>query len=236
VTLQDPKVAQLLRRHFVAVAVDIDHAPGEVRPLFNQIQGRTLPFLVHITDRGQFVHGTSGGRNPDQFAADLNKVLADKAVALPKAREAALAKQVEALEKALDANNRKQAATAFQAILRTRGYSELKDKAHDLMDAAQSEGVKQLRDALGHARKAEYDNAGKLAAGVAKDFAGLPIADEAKEHQAALKLLEAAHQLSTDKKGNWKQAAAQRLGTLLSKHGDTPYAALAQQRLRELQK
>src|SRR5262249_46482988 len=158
----------------------------------------------------------------------------NKAVTLPKAREADLTRQLETLEKALDANNRKQANTAFQAIVRMRGYSESKDKAHDLMDAAQAEGIKQLRDAVAHARKDEYDDASKLAAHVAKNLAGLPIADEAKEHQAALKLLEAAHQVSAEKKGNWKQTAVQRLSTLLSKHGDTPYAMLAQLRLQEL--
>jgi hypothetical protein len=234
VTLQDSKVSQLLKRHFVALAVDIDNTPKEIQPLLSKVEGKTLPFLLCITDRGQFLHGTSGARNPEQLGADLAKVLANKAVALPKAREADLTKQLVALEKALEANNRKQANTTFQAILRLRGYNEAKDKAHDLMDAAQVEGVKQLREAVARTRKDEYDDAGKLAADVAKDFAGLPIADEAKEHQAALKLLEAAHQLSMDKKGNWKQTATQRLNTLLSKHGDTPYATLAQQRLQEL--
>src|SRR5207253_173 len=98
-----------------------------------------------------------------------------KAVALPKAREADLTKQLEALGKALDTNNRKQATTAFQAILRLRGYHEAKDKAHDLMDAAQAEGIRQLRDAVTHAGKDEYADAGKLAADVLKDFSGLPI-------------------------------------------------------------
>ena len=234
-TLQDPKVSQLLKRHFVALVVDIDNASKELQPLFGKIEGKTLPFLLCVADRGQFLHGTSGGRNPEQLAADLTKVLANKAVALPKPREADLTKQLEALEKALDANNRKQATTAFQTILRLRGYSEAKDKAHDLMDAVQAEGIKQLREAVAHAGKDEYDLAGKLAVQVAKEFGGLPIAEEAKEHQAALKLLESAHQLSADKKGNWKQTAGQRLNTLLSKHGDTPYATLARLRQQELQ-
>ena len=233
-TLQDPKVSQLLKRHFVSLVVDIDNAPRELQPHFNKIEGKTLPFLLCVTDKGQFLQGTSGPRNAEQLVADLTKTLGNKAVALPKAREADLTKQLETLEKALDANNRKQSNTAFQAILRQRGYSQAKDKAHDLMDAAQAEAIKQLRDAVAHAGKDEYDDAGKLAAQVVKDFGGLPIADEAKEHQAALKLLEAAHQLSADKKGNWKQTAAQRLNTLLSKHGDTPYATLAQQRLQDL--
>jgi hypothetical protein len=234
VTLQDPKVSQVLKRHFVALAVDIDNAPKEIQPLLGKIEGKTLPFLLCVTDRGQFLHGTSGPRDPEQLGADLAKALANKVVALPKARETDLVKQLEALQKALDANNRKQTNTAFQAILRLHGYSEAKDKAHDLMDTAQEQGTKQLRDAVARARKDEYDDAGKLAAQVAKDFAGLPIADEAKEHQAALKLLEAAHQSSADKKGNWKQTAGQRYNTLLSKHGDTPYATLAHQRLQDL--
>src|SRR5262249_20112892 len=124
--------------------------------------------------------------------------------------------------------------TTFQAIVRLRGYSEAKDKAHELMDKAQADGIKKLRDAVMHAGKDEYDEAGKLAVQVAKEFAGLPIADEARDHQAALKLLEAAHQLSVDKKGNSTQVVSQRLNTLLSKHGDTPYATMARQRLQDL--
>jgi hypothetical protein len=234
VTLQDPKVSQLLKRHFVALAVDIDNPPKELQSHFSKIEGKTLPFLLCVTDRCQFLHGSSGARNAEQLAADLTKTLANKAVALPKAREAELAKQLEALEKALDAHDRKKATTAFQAILRLRGYNEAKDKAHDVMDAAQAEGSKELRDAFARARKDEYDDAGKLAAHVVSEFAGLPIADEAKEHQAALKLLEAAYHQGADKKGSWKQTAAQRLNALLSKYGDTPYASLAQQRLQEL--
>jgi hypothetical protein len=118
--------------------------------------------------------------------------------------------------------------------LAERGYNETKDKAHDLMDKVQADGIKQLRDAVMHADKDEYDKAGKLAVQVAKEFAGLPVADEAREHQAALKLLEAVHQMSVDKKGNWRQIAAQRLSTLLNKHGDTPYATMARQRLQDL--
>ena len=234
VTLQDPKVSQVLKRHFVALVVDIDNAPKELQPLFSKIDGKTLPFLLCVTDRGQFLHGTSGRRNAEQLAADLTKVLANKSVALPKSREADQTKQLGTLEKALDANDRKQAATAFQSILRLHGYSEAKDKAHDLMDAAQAVGSKQLRDAFDHARKDQYDDASKLTANVVKEFAGLPIADEAREHQAAIKLLDAAHQLCVDKKGNWKQTATQRFNTLLSKQGDTPYAMLAQLHLQEL--
>jgi hypothetical protein len=236
VTLQDPKVNKLLKRRFVAVVVDIDHPPREVRAMLNKVEGKTLPFLLYITDRGQFLRGTSGGRTPMQLAEDLEQVLADKSFALTKARAAEAAKQVQGLEKALDAKNYKQASTAFQAALRVCGYGAVKDKAHDLMDAAQADGNNQLADAMNHAKKDEFAEAQKLASAVAKDFAGLPVADEAKQHQAALKLLEAAHRITTDKKGNWKPAALQRLNTLLAKYPDTPYAGLALRRRAELQK
>jgi hypothetical protein len=233
-TLRDPKVSKLLHRHFVAVAFDIGRVPPPVNALFPRTGGKAMPFIVVMNPRGQYLAGTSGFRNAQQLAADLEKVLGDRTLALPKAREAELTKQVAALEKALAEKKYKQATTAFQAVARARGYSALKDKAHDLLDEAQKDAAKQRDRAVALARQDEYAEAGKLLADMARSVADLPIAAEAREHQSALKLLQAAHKITTDKKGVWKQSAMRQLTLVLTRHPDTPYASLAFQRRKEL--
>ncbi len=235
-TLRDPKIAQTLKRHFVSVALDVDNAPPEARALFAQTGENRLPYVVIVNDRGQYLVGNSGGASVLELKSDLEKALEHKTIATPKTRESELTRQVEALQKALDNKNYKEANSVFAAIQRARGYHAQKDKAHELMDKAQEEGLKKLTEAFEAARRDEYATAKTALEGVPKDFAGLPVADEAKEHLAAVKILEGAHKITTDKKGAWKNLAAQRFGQVLAKHDDTPYASLALQRQEELTK
>ncbi len=233
-TLRDPKIAQILKRHFVSVALDVDNAPPEARALFTQTGDNQLPYVVIINDRGQYLSGSSGGPSVSELKGDLEKALEHKTMAVPKTRESELTRQVEALQKAVDAKNHKEAMSVLAAINRIRGYHAQKDKAHEIMDKAQEEGLKKLTEAFEAARRNEYAQAKTALESLPKDFAGLPVAEEAKEHLAAVKLLEGVHKLTTDKKGAWKALAVQRLAQVLGKHNDTPYASLALQRKEEL--
>lgn len=235
-TLRDAKISQILKRHFVSVALDVDNAPPEARAIFQQIGGNTLPYVAVLSDRGLYINGSSGGASVLELKSDLEKALEHKAVATPKTREPELNKQLEALQKALDDKKPKEAMNVLAAINRIRGYHALKDKVHDALDKAQEDGLKKLTEAYEAARRNEYAGAKTALEGIPKDFAGLPVAEEANQHLGAVKMLEAIHKITSDKKGAWKQAAVQRLGQLLAKYGDTPYANLAVQQQEELTK
>ena len=235
-TLRDPKVSQIIKRHFVAVAFDANTAPAEIKAAFARTGGERLPYVLYLNDKGQLIHGTSGGKSPEDLYADLDKVLNDKSMALSKKGESDLAKLVDTLAKQLEEKKLKEAVATFNNIQKFRGYSATKDKAHDLMDKAQDDGLKALDQALAYAARDDYDKGKELLEKVPKDFAGLPVADQAKEHLNALKSLENASLPMKEKKGNWQQTALQRLVNVIRAYPETPYASLANQRQRELLK
>jgi hypothetical protein len=235
-TLRDPQIAKIIRRHFIPVAVDANAAPAELRALFARTGGNRFPFVLYINDKGQYIYGTNGGRAAEDLRGDLDKVLGEKSLAVPKNREAELTKLVDELEKQLEGQKFKEALATFSKVQSIRGYSATKDRAFDLMDKAQDGGLKSIEEALAYAGRDDYEKARELLEKVPKEFAGLPVADQAKEHLNALKFVEAAQQIVKNKKGNWQQAAAQRLGQVLRMHPDTPYANLAFQRQQEILK
>lgn len=233
---QDSKIRQLLNRHFVAVVVDYQRPPADLKAMFGRIEGNGMPIVMVLDGRGQFVNGH---RRPsrDELVADLEQALGLRTMAVPVAKEAELNKHLEKLQAELEAKNYKKAVAEFKAVATVRGYSLLKDKAHDLMDGAQAEGLKKLDDALAHARKKEFAEARKLLEAAAKDFPDLPIADEAKQHLAAVKVLDTAYQQSAAVKGPaWKAATVQYLDQLLQQYPNTPYANLALRRKTEIMK
>jgi ribosomal protein L20 len=233
-TLRDPKISQVIKRHFVAVAFDANTAPTEVKAAFTRTGNQRFPFVLYLNDKGQLIHGTSGGRSAEDLRADLDKALNDKSLELPKNRETELTKLVDTLEKQLEEKKHKEAIATFNSIQKFRGYSAAKDRAFDLMDKAQEGGLKSLDEALAYAGRDEYERAKDILEKVPTDFAGLPVADQAKEHLNVVKALEAAHQPTKEKKGNWRQTAVQRLAAVVRNYADTPYANLANQRQQDL--
>lgn len=233
-TLRDPKVSQTAKRYFISIAVDVDNPPPAVRDLFSKVSGNTLPFIMFVSDSGQFIQGSSGYRSPTEFHDDLEKVLKSKGMALPVKSEGELTKQTDVLAKALEGKSYAKATPALTAINKLKGYSPLKDKVFDLLDSAQEEATKKVAESVELATQDKYTEARGVLTGVAKEYAGLPIADQVKDQLAALKLLESASQTITGKKGMWKQAAVQQLGQVVAKYGDTPFANLAVKRMREL--
>jgi hypothetical protein len=234
-TLADPEVSKLLRRYFVCVAFNSENAPGEIRPYFKQTGGDRPPFVVIVTERGTFLAGHSGGQSKEEVLSDLRKILEEKE-ALPPALEPELAKYVQALDKALEAKRYKDAGVAWAAVNKLRGYHELKDRAHDLLDEGQKEAYARLEQAFQLTVKEDYEGAKRLAEKVSRDFADLPVGEDAKEHAAALKLLETAYQAAAARKGNWKVSVAKTLSQIINRYSDTPYSYVAARWQGELAK
>jgi hypothetical protein len=235
-SLKDAKISQMINRHFIPYVVDVDNTPPALRALYGKVPGQTLPFILFVTDKGEFIQASSGVRTPEQFRGDLEKVLENKAFLLPKKSEPELAKQTDVLAKLLDDKSYSKLPTTLVAIGKLKGYHALKDKIYDLLDTAQAEAAKKVNEAVELAEQNEYSKAREALRGIAKEYAGLPIADQIKDQLAALKLLETAQQTVTGKKGQWKALAVQQLTQVVALYGDTPLATLAVKRNKELQK
>jgi uncharacterized protein YyaL (SSP411 family) len=235
-TFKDAKTNSMMNRHFIPFVVDVDNAPPEITGLYDKVKGMTLPFIMFVTEKGEFVQGSSGFRAAEELRGDMVKVLGNKAFILSKKNEAELTKQTESLAKLLEARSYSKASASLAVINKIKGYSSSKDKAYDLLDAAQADAAKKVTEAVKFAEEDEYAKARESLSGIAKEYAGLPIADQVKDELAAIKLLETAHQNATAKKGPGKMTAAQQLTTVIDKYGDTPFAALALKRKKELAK
>jgi thioredoxin-related protein len=235
-TLKDAKTSQMINRHFIPLVIDVDNAPAPIQELFAKVKGETLPFIMFVSDKGEFVQGSSGYRSPEQFRGDMEKTLGNNVFLLPKKNEAELTKQTDALAKLLEAKSYGKAAPTLFAISKFKGYSPLKDKVYDLLDAAQADATKKVIAAVKLAEENDYSKAREALSGVSKEYAGLPVADQVKDQLAALKLLETAHQVVMTKKGQWKMTATQQLTLVVDKYGDTPFATLAVKRRKDLPK
>ncbi|OAI46730.1 hypothetical protein AYO44_10825 [Planctomycetaceae bacterium SCGC AG-212-F19] len=235
--LREPELYKLVNRYFIPVVINCEKADIKDQiALFprEKIGGTMLPFISFLNERGQFIQGSSGARDKDQLLADLKKVLNDKNNSVAPLLEATLVKQADMLQKALEAKNFKQAGTVYAAIVKVRGYSPSKDKTYDLMDEAQFDAVRLLKEAVALADMNQFGDARKLIADIPKEFAGLPVVNEMKEHQESLMLLEAAYKTTEDKKGLWQQTALGKINSVLMKYPDGAYSAVALKRKAEL--
>ncbi len=228
--LKEPDVQKLVNRYFVPLAINAktnNMKENSILFPFDKIGGNTLPFVTMFTDKGQFILGSNGPRKKEDLLAYIKKALSDKSQVISPAVEANLGKQVEGLQKAIEAKNFKQAGQTYATIMKNRGYSANKDKAFDLMDEAQFDGVRLLKEAVQLADMNQYGDAKKLIADVPKEYAGLPVATEYKEHVESLKLLEEAYKSTTDKKVGWQGAALAKYTAVLTKYPDGAYSGVA---------
>jgi hypothetical protein len=233
-SFKDERISQFLNRYFVPVSLDFTKQPAEMTKLIGQA-GKAPPIILLLNEKGQYLQGLSGFKKPNEIEGELIKVLEEK-YGVPKAKDAEIEKKLELLAKAVEDKAWAKAKPLFNEIVAIRGYSAMKDKAYEVMDAAQADGNAQVKEAYGSVRKDDYAEAKKGLEKVIKDFSGAPVADQAKEHLAAVKVMEFAHQCATDAKVNRKAEAVRQLDGVLGKYGDTPYAGLAQSRKKDLTK
>jgi outer membrane protein assembly factor BamD (BamD/ComL family) len=232
-TLRDEKLGQLINRYLVPVSVDFDKPPAEVKPHVDKIAKKPPPAVLIFNERGQLMNTLTGTWQAKDLYGNLLEMLQDKGYTLAKTKEAEVSKQVDLLEKALGEKKPWVKATPiFRNIVQNPGYSPLKDRAYDLLEKAQEGGFNDLKEAYNQARQDQYADAKKSLDKVAKEYVGAPVADQAKEHLGALKIMETAHTLASDPKR--KTDAVRQLDQVLTKFPDTPYAALALSRKKDL--
>lgn len=239
--LKEPEIQKLVNRYFIPLAVNVKtHNQKEKSMMFPADKDKfggdqvPIPWVAFSSEQGKYILGSKGARTKDEFLADIKKVLSDKSRSVAPAAEANLAKQVETLQKALEAKNFKQAGPVYAAIVKVRGYSANKDKACDLMDDAQFDGVRLLKEAVQLADMNQYSDAKKLISDVPKEYAGLPVTNDYREHVDSLSLLEQAYKSTQDKKVGWQGAALAKINTVLTKYPDGAYSGVATKRKNEL--
>ena len=232
-TFQDARIAFFINHYFIPVVVDAGTAPADIKALLAKTGGKTEPYLLILDSRSQFIDGASGYKKPNEVEEKILKVLTEK-YAISKTQEETIGKQVEELKKLFEGKDYAKAMTLYRSITGVKGYSVKKDEAYEALDLAQSEISTKLKDALDHAKKSEFVDGKKDLEFVlkTKEYQGLPLADSAKSHLAALKLYESAANLAA--KDATKAQAVGPLDTLLRTYADTPYSQLATQKKKEL--
>jgi len=242
VLFRDEKLARLINRHMHPVVLDASKLSADlgrypdIKKIVDKfIAGRGLvPGILMLPIRAQInpQQYTGEGWLPMQLSDQMLDVLEDQYKMGP-TTVTMLTKQVEALEKALaDKKSWTKATKLYNDILSAPGYNKVRDAAFDAMEKATAEPAQELVEAYNHAKQDEYENALKLTTKVQAEFKGLPIAEEAKAHAGALKLLEAATKAAADPK--MKAAALKSFDSLLNTYAETPYAGLAVARKKDL--
>jgi len=70
-----PRIAPVLKKHFVALASDCDDPEVEVLALAAELQDATmLPFVLFVDGDGRFVDGLAGAISPKPFRARLDEL------------------------------------------------------------------------------------------------------------------------------------------------------------------
>lgn len=239
--LRDEKLGKFVNRHTYPISIDADKFPpelkaaGTIKGIFDKVFGQrdSVPSILALPGASSvYYHQFSGnGWTPDRMEQQIMDGLT-KHHAMNKAVENMINKQVEALEKNLEKKaNWATAGKIYNQIMSQPGYAPARDLAIDAMEKAEADGAAELREAFSQAKSDEYAEAKKLATKVQTDYKNLPLADEAKAHLAALKLLEAANaSIAKEKKAD----AIKSLDSIVNTYGDTPYAAIAIARKKDL--
>jgi len=140
-------IAPILAEYFVCVKVNIDKPPPAVEKLFEKVNGNTLPFYVYLAPDGQFISGTSGFRDEQQFKADLEGVLKHESLRPSAEQEKKLAAAGDQAAKDLEAKEYAGVIKAWRDSLTVRGFSDHKKKLKALADKAVDGGRERLKEA-----------------------------------------------------------------------------------------
>lgn len=239
---KDEKLAKLLNRHCYPMVIESSKSPPELARAFeikkvfdNFLGGRdNVPGILMIPGQSQtYLQQFTGNGWTSKSMEDRVLNVLQTNHKMNNALENQLNKLVTALEKNLENKKTWPTATKLYAqILNQPGYAIVRDLAFDAMEKTTADGTQELKEAYKHGSQDEWEEAKKLTLKVQTDFKGLPIADEAKMHQAALKLLETANKQAADPK--MKTTALKTLDQLLNFYSETPYSALAIARKKDL--
>lgn len=225
------EVAVLLAANFVCVKVNVDNAPADVQDILSQVQGNILPFYAYIAPDGKFIAGTSGFRDVKMFKADLQAALKSDLLRLPPAVEKKLQKAADQAAKDLEAKKYAAVIRAAKDAEKFKGVSDARDKLKDLATQAAELGKKAIEEAAGLAKEDKIDEALALAKKLQADFKGTEVETAANDAVKSLDRLKAA--LADIAKGA-KADAKNRYTLILKEAKDSPWAAIAEEKLKML--
>ena len=235
---KDERLSQLLNRFCVPVVVDskVANADPTVKALLKKLGAE--PVILFLNDKGQYLSGLSGLRKTGEIEGQVLDNLKEH-FKISEAVDKKLDAQIKELDIHITGKDWAKAVPLFKAIVAVKGYSTKKETAYELMDTAEADTTLKYRDVLSHTAKKEFDEAKTILTELLKnkDIAPLPMAGEAKDYLAAVKLMEEAEKHANDtKKTTARNAAIKNLDMVVSKYGDTPFANMAAVQKREILK
>lgn len=229
--LPTEEINALLCHEFVLLKVDIDKPTKGVQKFLDAVKGQVLPFWAYVTPDGTFISGSSGFRNAEDFLADLKSAMTSALMRVPAPVEKTLAKSADQAAKDLEEKKHGAVVRAVKDAEKYRGYSESKLKLRELLTKAVVAGREVLATAAEQAHGGDLEAALATARPVLADFKGTELdAAAALAVKCLEKLKSAAASLEKSDK-----AAAKRCYAQIAKDApESPYAALAEEKAKEL--
>lgn len=231
----DENLQKQLRRHCICFVVDYHQLPKDLAQILST-KGYTdaqCPIHLLLTPQKEVLGWHTQCVAADILANRILQVITDKRMRMSPAQEKEINKLVPVLQTALNDRDAKKIQATWTAILRIPGCGEARNKAWDVLDAAEAPARKKLLEAARFMREQKNPQA-HLALDEARQMAtALPIAAEIDQTHSALKWLDQAQEAERQAKTvKQKQQSLQLYQQLVSKYPETTVATLAYQKLR----
>lgn len=224
-------VGDLLSREFVCLLVNADDLPQDVDALVRKVDGDILPFIAYVTPSGEFLTGTSGFRDVGDLTSDLESVLKNGRLAASPQDETKLARGAAAAQKELDTKHYASARRVATEQLKAPGRSESRTKLRAIIAACDDAGRELLRQSIESAKGDSLDKAMSLAKQVQRDFKGTPLETDAA---SAVKCIGKLQTAAMEAARGDKPAARHDYQLLMSEAKNSPFAAIAEDKLKAL--
>jgi hypothetical protein len=230
--LPSDEVSAVLSANFACLKVNIDSPPVEVKKFLDQVQGQTLPFYAYVTPDGKFIHGTSGFRAVEAFKQDLDKALRSDAMRAPPEVEKKLVQLATQAEKDLEAKRYGAVQRAAKDAEKVKGFSDARVRLQEMQGKALAALRQALDETAALAKDGKLDDALVSARRQLNDFRGTEVEAASVTAVKSIERLKAA--AGNAEKGD--KAGARHVYQLIQKEApDSPYAAIAAERLKGLE-
>lgn len=169
----------ILETGFVCLSADCDAPEPPVEALTSHLAGEgTLPFVMYVNRRGEWIHGSSGYVDVDEILSDLERVLASPLLGVDEETERVMRRALPRAREAVEASRWREAMRHIGAAEGATGTSETKDALLALRDRVQASAREGEEAILFKVAARDFTGAAADCRTHATTYAGLASAEE----------------------------------------------------------
>ena len=235
--LPDDEINGLLTKYFVCLEVGTDKPPADVEAILREVHGvgRTygLPSYICLTPEGKVVRSTTGYRSVIAFKADLEAALKSESIRAAADVEKKVAEFAEQAAKDFEARKYGSVLQVAREAHQLRGWCEARAMLRGLADRCEEFGRQALEKTVGLTRSGSFDSAAAAAKKAQADFPGSEIERAAGIAVTCIERLQIA---AKDQNGGDMAGARSLYESIVKEAADSPYKAIAEEKLAKLPK